>query len=98
MAAFIDGRLVGRLEPGDSIDISTDPGDHEVHVRLSFFTSVPVRVRLLAGHSTVVSFAVEDPRRDAVFGWRAVAHRTRGPWGARVEPPRDRVADETESE
>jgi hypothetical protein len=91
LAVFVDGRPVGKLRRGEAVEFAGLPGVYEVRVRMSFFNSEPIYVRLVPDQGTVVSFGVEDFRRDAGFGWRAVAHLSRGPWGARVDPPAHRV-------
>lgn len=91
LAVFVDGRPVGKLRPGEALEFAALPGVCEVRVRMSFFNSEPVRVRLAPDQQTVVSFGVEDFMRDAIFAWRAVAQLSRGPWGVRVDPPAHRV-------
>jgi hypothetical protein len=85
LAICVDGAFVAKLRRGQAIALAMESGEHEVHVRMGGFRSDPVEVRLAPDDETRLSFGMEDPRRQGVFGWRAVRHRNRGSWGASID-------------
>src|SRR5580704_9722965 len=64
--AYLDGRRVGRLFPGESLTVNCEPGDHFVRIRQMWLTSPDLTVKVQEGSSCGV--VADIPRNRSVLG------------------------------
>jgi hypothetical protein len=64
IALFLDGREIGTVRNGESIDLAVDAGEHDVHAAIDGVLSETVRVACAAGTPTVLRLS------SPLTGWK----------------------------